>query len=88
DKDHRGGLKSIEKEMQVDQLIVNEPKEYPHGLNCHLYPKWHWDGIEFRFFPIKTHFNNKNNNSCILRVSTMAGSILLPGDIERKAEDY
>ncbi|QMT61085.1 DNA internalization-related competence protein ComEC/Rec2 [Legionella sp. PC997] len=88
DKDHRGGLKSLEKGMHIEQLLVNEPRYYGHGESCHDYPRWTWDGIHFIFFPITHHFKNKNNNSCILQVSTKAGKILLTGDIEKEAEDY
>lgn len=88
DKDHRGGLNSLEKEMPVDQLLVNDLHYYDHGVTCHDYSQWNWDGVSFRFMPIKTHFKNKNNNSCILQISTKAGKILLTGDIEKIAEDY
>ncbi|WP_058477049.1 DNA internalization-related competence protein ComEC/Rec2 [Legionella steigerwaltii] len=89
DKDHRGGLNSLEKGIQIEQLVVNEPHYYHnHGMRCHDYPQWVWDGVNFRFLPITTHFKNKNNNSCILQISTEAGNVLLTGDIEKIAEDY
>ncbi|MCE0724630.1 DNA internalization-related competence protein ComEC/Rec2 [Legionella resiliens] len=88
DKDHRGGLDSLEKEIPVDQLLVNDPHYYDHGVRCHDYPQWDWNGVSFRFLPITAHFKNKNNNSCILQISTKAGKILLTGDIEKIAEDY
>lgn len=88
DKDHRGGLKSIEESMPVTQLLVNEPRFYQHGLKCHEYPEWQWDEVHFRFLPIQITFNDKNNNSCILQISTKSGKILLTGDIEKAAEDY
>lgn len=88
DKDHLGGLKSIEAEVKVDQLIVNDPAFYHRGINCHDYPEWEWNGVRFHFFPIHFNFNNKNDNSCILQISSSIGSILLTGDIEKTAEDY
>lgn len=88
DKDHRGGLKSVEAVMQVSQLLVNDPDYYHRGLNCHEMPSWTWDGVHFRFLPIKIKFKSKNNNSCILQISNKAGRILLTGDIEKMAEDY
>ncbi|RUR18508.1 DNA internalization-related competence protein ComEC/Rec2 [Legionella sp. km535] len=88
DKDHLGGLKSIEAEVKVDQLIVNNPSFYHRGFNCHNYPEWEWNGVRFHFFPIHFNFNNKNDNSCILQISSSIGSILLTGDIEKTAEDY
>lgn len=59
DKDHKGGLNSLEKEMQVNQLIVNDPYFYKRGSNCHSYPQWQWDGVSFRFLPIRESFNKK-----------------------------
>ncbi|MFT4059379.1 MAG: DNA internalization-related competence protein ComEC/Rec2 [Legionella sp.] len=88
DKDHRGGLKSIEAVLPVQQLLVNDPHYYTHGLKCHDYPSWNWDGVHFRFLPIIAEFKGKNNNSCILQISTSGGRMLLTGDIEKKAENY
>ena len=88
DKDHRGGLKSIEKNIPVQRLLVNDPLYYHRGFNCHHYPEWDWDKVHFRFLSIATSFNNKNNNSCILQISTKKSSVLLTGDIESLAEDY
>jgi competence protein ComEC len=88
DKDHRGGLKSVEAGISVEHLLVNDPSYYGRGLTCHDYPPWQWDGVDFRFLPIKIAFKDKNNRSCILQVNTQTSQILLTGDIEKKAEDY
>lgn len=88
DKDHRGGLHSIEEQMPGAQLLVNDPPFYHRGINCHHYPQWEWDKVIFRFLPIKKTFPNKNNNSCILQISNASGRVLLTGDIEKIAEDY
>lgn len=88
DKDHRGGLQSIEENISVKQLLVNEPNYYQHGLKCHHYPEWNWDQVHFRFLPIHAPFKNKNNRSCILQITTQTGRLLLTGDIEKEAEDY
>jgi competence protein ComEC len=88
DKDHRGGLNSLENGIQIDQLIVNDLRYYKQGLKCHDHPDWKWDGVHFHFLAIKMPFKDKNNSSCILQISTQAGRILLTGDIEKVAEDY
>jgi len=88
DKDHRGGLKSIEETLPVDELLVNDRRFYHRGLRCHDYPSWQWDGVIFRFFSIRQAFKGKNNSSCILKVSSASGSALFTGDIEQLAEDY
>ena len=89
DKDHRGGLKSIQEGMPVNELLVNDPKYYGnHGLKCHEYPSWQWDGVTFRFLSINEPFREKNNTSCILQITSPFGKVLLTGDIEQVAEDY
>lgn len=88
DKDHLGGLKSIETALPIGQFIVNDPQFYHRGFNCHHYAPWTWDGVNFRFFSITDEFKGKNNNSCTLQISNSQGKILFTGDIEREAEDY
>lgn len=88
DKDHRGGLKSVEAGIPVERLLVNNRRYYRHGSTCHPFSDWQWDGVSFHFFPITEAFKGKNNTSCILQVTTAAGRLLLTGDIEAVAEDY
>ncbi|KTD74712.1 DNA internalization-related competence protein ComEC/Rec2 [Legionella waltersii] len=88
DKDHMGGLGSIEQSLPVDRLIVDDPDYYNRGLNCHTFHEWRWDKVTFKFFPIHEVLGKKNNHSCVLRVSNSVSSILLTGDIEAVAEDY
>ncbi|MBA2649324.1 MAG: DNA internalization-related competence protein ComEC/Rec2, partial [Legionella sp.] len=83
DKDHIGGLKSIQAGIQVDKVILNN-----QGAVCHDHADWEWDGVKFHFFPIRKAFKDKNNTSCVLQVSTLKGQVLFTGDIEAIAEDY
>lgn len=87
-KDHNGGLQTIMQALPVNQLIVNDPDYYKQGSNCHNFPPWQWDGVEFRFFPISFSVKDKNNSCCVLHIKTAHGSVLLPGDIEKKAENF
>nr|HAT8714008.1 DNA internalization-related competence protein ComEC/Rec2 [Legionella jordanis] len=88
DLDHRGGLASLEEKYPGVQLLSNEVSFYRHGLNCHDYPPWTWDGVYFQFLPINERFPDKNNRSCVLKISTENGQVLFTGDIERLAEHY
>ena len=89
DLDHRGGLASIERSISVKQLIVNDVAYYHRGQNCHRYSDWRWDGVRFHFISLEgPGLNSKNNNSCVLKVTTAKGSVLIPGDIEKEAEAY
>lgn len=88
DLDHRGGLASLEAQLPVGELIVDNPTFYHRGASCHRYPSWTWDGIKFRFFAMNQLFNDKNNSSCVLQIMAQGGSVLLTGDIEKSAEKY
>ncbi|WP_242604466.1 DNA internalization-related competence protein ComEC/Rec2 [Legionella gresilensis] len=88
DLDHRGGLPSLEEKYGQVDLLVDNPKFYQGGENCHDYPAWQWDGISFSFLPIHLTDHSKNNSSCVLKITTPVGSALLTGDIEVAAEDY
>lgn len=88
DLDHRGGLPSLEDKYHINELLVDNVAFYHRGKNCHQFPDWEWDGISFRFLPIRQIFRDKNNSSCVLQISNQAGKVLLPGDIEKYAENY
>lgn len=88
DLDHRGGLESLEQNYTINELIVDDPTFYKRGVSCHTHSAWTWDGVTFRFFPISPPLKSKNNNSCILQISNLAGKVLLSGDIEKRAERY
>lgn len=88
DKDHYGGLASVEAVFKGAELVVNEPTFYKRGASCHEYPAWDWDGVHFEFFPIKAALSGKNNTSCILQIKRPGASMLLTGDIENAAEKY
>lgn len=88
DLDHRGGLSTIEKSFKVKKLVINDPQYYKRGYNCHNFPEWSWDGLNFKFLAIRHDFSKKNNDSCVLLLQNKYKRILLTGDIERDAEKY
>lgn len=88
DMDHRGGLFSLEEKFRIDELLVDNIDFYHRGENCHERQPWDWDGVHFRFLPVKQTFRDKNNSSCVLQISNSAGKALLTGDIEQLAEYY
>lgn len=85
DLDHRGGLSAIEKNYAIRELVVENPKFYQRGEYCHGYPSWRWDGVSFSFLALPDT-KKKNNNSCVLKISSSHKSMLLAGDIEAIAE--
>lgn len=95
DIDHIGGAESIIDQYSHTTVIgqgigkLNTEKK----VDCHQGNKWVWDGVEFEFFStvltssnVLTSMLKRNNRSCVLKVSSIYGSVLFTGDIEKKVE--
>lgn len=87
DLDHRGGLASLVKHYAVRHLYSSEP----HRLrlqsvqNCQRGQHWRWDHIHFDMLHPGDGWRG-NNASCVLSISFNGYRIILPGDIEARAE--
>jgi competence protein ComEC len=93
--DHSGGFQAISDELEIDRLLSGVPDEFTSSRlraeQCSQGQKWNWDGVEFEIlWPMKavpaSRFQSGNNASCVLRVSSIYGSLLLTADIEKEAE--
>jgi competence protein ComEC len=94
DSDHVGGALSVIESLEVRALASSLPAG--HALNaffaasrrCQAGMRWEWDGVRFEFFHPQPGRppSRRNNESCVLRVRTQGGAMLLTGDIERAAE--
>jgi len=66
--------------------------ESPRHSVCTAGMQWSWDGVLFRFVhPDATKVRNAwsdNDGSCVLLIQSAQTGVLLPGDIERRAEAY
>jgi len=65
------------------------PKE---RMKCFAGQNWHWDGVKFEvLYPDLTSYDDAemkdNDRSCVIKVSSESGSLLLTGDIEKAAEN-
>lgn len=97
DNDHSGGLASILNQMPVEQVFSSLPTDKPelaltNNLNCYEGQSWQWDGVKFEMiFPSSESYQQSrikdNDRSCVLRVTSQFGRVLIPGDIERGAEN-
>ncbi|RVU86084.1 DNA internalization-related competence protein ComEC/Rec2 [Leucothrix sargassi] len=89
DRDHIGGAAAVLSAFDVKELVSShklEDYDVPTTL-CRSGQSWSWDGVEFMFLhPSNKLSSNKNNHSCVLKVSSEKWSVLLTGDIERAAE--
>ncbi len=91
DSDHIGGLESVLKHIKVGTVISSVPKKihHTHVIACVLGQHWWWDGIEFEMlYPTQNTPAMNNDSSCVLRIKVGEHSIILPGDIEKKGEQF
>jgi competence protein ComEC len=94
DLDHLGGALTILETLPVDRVASSLPRA--HGLHalpslaqpCVAGTAWTWDGVRFEFLHPAPGAPDarRNDRSCVLRISTRGGAMLLTGDIERGAE--
>ncbi|MGD9842179.1 MAG: DNA internalization-related competence protein ComEC/Rec2 [Steroidobacteraceae bacterium] len=89
DADHVGGLQSVLAGMQVAAISGGPSVKQQAAMKpCQRGQQWHWDGVQFDVLHPQagTSEISDNNLSCVLRVSTVVGSALLLGDIEKAVE--
>lgn len=89
DMDHSGGFQTLQRAMPIDDLLSGEPHRIPSGqvVPCLAGQSWRWDGVIFTILHPKPEARwQGNNSSCVLRVATQAGAVLITGDIERQVE--
>ena len=98
DVDHAGGAASVIKSISVSRVLSSlDPSSrvlaaHSQPESCYSGLGWVWSGVKFDFLhpqQAEAPFGRKsstNSRSCVLRVSTGSGSILLAGDIEAREE--
>ncbi|MEO8418561.1 MAG: DNA internalization-related competence protein ComEC/Rec2 [Methylophilaceae bacterium] len=95
DIDHSGGMLSVLSQVPVTWLASSLPKPPElyavRHMPCYAGQSWVWDGVHFdMLYPDLSSYQEANikdnNRSCVLRVTSQFGSVLLSGDIERQAE--
>ena len=95
DIDHSGGAASVLTQLPIGWLATSfdlpldwQVKKY---FKCFAGQSWHWDNVTFQVLhPNLASYQNvdikDNNRSCVLKVTSQFGSVLLTGDIEKEAE--
>jgi competence protein ComEC len=97
DSDHSGGALSVLQAIPVDRLISSLRDDHPIQLasgrseKCRAGQSWQWDGVRFDMLhPVEESYSDvrlkTNALSCVLKITTSHGSVLLPADIEKKTE--
>ncbi|HKQ30110.1 MAG TPA: DNA internalization-related competence protein ComEC/Rec2, partial [Burkholderiales bacterium] len=87
DNDHRGGAESVLRAFPRARVLSSAPDlPFPNDA-CVSGAAWRWDDVEFEILhPANAERDRHNNSSCVLRVRSAYGTVLLPGDIEKRAE--
>lgn len=95
DLDHAGGMNSVVSQMQPEWLLSSLAFDrlpvLSRRMRCHQGQSWQWDGVLFEVIYPKVDVYmddaySDNNRSCVLRITSAAGTALLAGDIEKIAE--
>jgi len=88
DTQHTGGVRSLRELLPVERILTSAPGQTPIGgvEPCRAGQAWEWDGVRFQMLHPPPHGFRDDNASCVLKVEGIAGRVLLPGDIETRAE--
>jgi competence protein ComEC len=97
DTDHSGGAASVARAIPANLLLSSIGNTHPvhdlvpYRLPCYAGQRWNWDGVEFAVLhpPVERHGDPRarpNSRSCVMRVQTAHGAVLLTSDIEARDE--
>ena len=100
DNDHAGGEAGLRRKITANLTYAGQPNK-PHHTHCHGNEGWmpfantkgsegqileKEHGSRWRIFNYNLPNASDNNQSCIVQVEMAGKRILLPGDIDKKAE--
>jgi len=97
DSDHAGGAASLVEAVPAQWLASSLPPEHPlwsgdgRHRPCFAGQHWSWDGVDFQVLspPWESYAQRpkkSNDMSCVLRIASASGSMLLTADIEARGE--
>lgn len=88
DADHAGGLDAVRRRFPAPTLLAPEGADIDGASACLAGSGWQRDGVVFRFLHPPLHFPYlRNEASCVLRIDTAHGALLLAGDIGEAIEE-
>jgi competence protein ComEC len=102
DLDHAGGALTLMQTVPVGAFWSSLPFDHPivtraaaqgSVWRCMAGQRWDWDGVRFTvLYPPVDHFSlpdiKANDRSCVVRVESAYGNVLLTGDIEAPSESW
>ncbi len=95
DQDHVGGARAVLAMQPEAKLLSSLPADHPltrgrEATPCAAGQVWQWDGVRFEVLhPLPgddATLGKSNSHSCVLRIDSVGGSVLLAGDIEAEQE--
>ena len=101
DTDHSGGALSILQTVPVDRLVSSLPEDNAilaqrardagAAVRCVAGQRWEWDGVRFEVLQPAAGLYEEprvkpNDLSCVVRIDSAYGSVLLTGDLEARGE--
>ncbi|EMR4107546.1 TPA: DNA internalization-related competence protein ComEC/Rec2 [Stenotrophomonas maltophilia] len=87
DLDHAGNLPRLRLQLPELPLLAPPGSTIAGAGRCQRGLRWRWDGVDFQVLhPDAGSQRAENEDSCVLRVASAHGGVLLPGDIGRPAE--
>lgn len=94
DLDHSGGALSVLQAVPVGEMLTSLPDMDPLVLlapdeqRCRAGQQWIWNDVRFDMLAPEAAEDaaKPNDRSCVLKITTAGGSVLIPADIERRAE--
>jgi len=87
DNDHAGGAPGIVQAFPGARIMMGPDASLPGGVGCVKGQSWVWDAVLFTVLHPGRDFPQRGNeSSCVLKISSAAGSLLITGDIEAAGE--
>ena len=87
DSDHAGGAAAILAHYPESHAMAGPDVKQLTGQRCVAGQSWTWDEVHFSVLhPPDGSGVSGNDSSCVIRIETRSGSLLLTGDIETRAE--
>jgi competence protein ComEC len=88
DLDHVGGLASVRREMPGHDMLAPAGSGVDGARSCIAGDAWTWDGVRFVCLHPPPDFPYlANDSSCVLRIESRHGAVLLTGDISSRIEE-
>jgi competence protein ComEC len=87
DNDHAGGTGAVTRAYSPARFLATRRTLPAGATRCEAGSTWTWDGVEFSVLHPPGHFPDLgNDSSCVLRIASRYGVVLLPGDISEQIE--